>query len=1162
MNKTIIRTALTAILTLLLPAAAIAYDFEAGGIYYNVKDGQAEVTHNGQTKCYSGDIVIPAIVTNGDSIYQVVSIGDKAFMGCSDLSSIVFPDNLRRIGYEAFYQCKKLTSVIIPDSVTSIGGYAFSACSAVENLSMGQSVTTIGGHAFEGCSLVTDIILPDALTTIGDCAFFSCTGLPQLTIPNGVTSIGVAAFQKCTAMASLSIPESVTNIGSGAFTYNSGLKSLVFNAVNCMIKGSIFGECPIDTITLGDRVKYIPDYLASGLTKLRSITIPDSVIVIGTSAFENCSGLTSVVFPESLNVIGYDAFSGCKALRSIVIPNSVTTINARAFFLCSSLDSIVIGNAVTKIGEKAFGFCKITSITIPNSVITIDDFAFDDCSQLDSVTLGNSVARLGNSIFYGCNQLKNLTCLSVAPPEFDKYYYGLFDDQGLYSRVTLHVLERSVEAYQSARYWANFTQILGDVTDYTPRDGYGFDFIVDGIYYNVIDGGVEVTNDGNLNWDGERTYSGDVVIPEQVTHDGMTYSVLAIGKKAFYGCTGLNHVTIPNSAVTIGDQAFYWCQGLTSVTIPNSVTTIGNDAFHVCAKLESVVIGDGVTSIGNSSFADCYVLKDVVFGNSVTTIERGAFIDCPALPSITVPNSVTTIGGSAFAHCSSLVSATIGSSVTSIGRLLFYDSDQLKDLICLAITPPEFSEPEYGLFNEYGDSYSQVTLHVPSKSLEAYQSATYWKDFSNILGDAATDGKDIMVDGICYHVEDGQATVTNNGQTGCYSGDIVIPETITHDGTIYQVTAIGDSAFKNCTALTSIAPPNSIATIGISAFENCTGLTSITIPEAVTLIYSPAFDGCTGVKTLFFNAINYKYALSFRKLPIETLVLGEHVQLVPACLMGHCKQLTSVIFSNSLTTIDVGAFQNCTALTQLNFPPSLTTIEGYAFDGCTGLTSLTIPDAVTRIANSAFSSCKGLSDIHFGNSVATIGNDAFLNCSGLTTVNLPNSVTSIGKYAFKGCSSITSVAMGSNVASIGNMMVFSGCDQLTSLTCLAAEPPTIGSEGNSLESRYYDHTTVHVLPGLVEAYQSAPYWYWFAQILGDATDGDNPGDVNGDGEVNVSDANKVIDVIINGGGHGHNHAPTLEGETGSENNLIGDVNGDGKVNISDLNAVIEYIINN
>lgn len=420
---------------------------------------------------------------------------------------------------------------------------------------------------------------------------------------------------------------------------------------------------------------------------------------------------------------------------------------------------------------------------------------------------------------------------------------------------------------------------------------------------------------------------------------------------------------------------------------------------------------------------------------------------------------------------------------------------------------------------------------------------------------------DFMADGIYYNVVDDHAMVTNNGQTGCYSGDIVIPETVTHDGTTYQVTAIGDSAFKNCTALTSIAPPNSIATIGISAFENCTGLTSITIPEAVTLIYSPAFDGCTGVKTLFFNAINYKYALSFRKLPIETLVLGEHVQLVPACLMGHCKQLTSVIFSNSLTTIDVGAFQNCTALTQLNFPPSLTTIEGYAFDGCTGLTSLTIPDAVTRIANSAFSSCKGLSDIHFGNSVATIGNDAFLNCSGLTTVNLPNSVTTIGKYAFKGCGSLTSVSMGSNVTSIGNLMVFSGCDQLTSLTCLAIEPPTIGSEGNILESRYYTHTTLHVLPGRVEAYQSAPYWHLFYQILGDAP-GDIPGDVNGDGEVNVADVNKVIDVIINGGSHGHGHAPANESEAVSEDwSDIIDVNGDGEINIADANVIIDYILN-
>ena len=134
MNKPILHTALLAILMLLLPTAASGYDFEADGIYYNVKDGEAEVTCNG-SRCYSGDVVIPAFVTNGDSIYQVTSIGSKAFIDCPDLTSIVFPSNLRRIGNDAFYMCRKITSVIIPDSVTSIGGGAFSYCYALENLS-------------------------------------------------------------------------------------------------------------------------------------------------------------------------------------------------------------------------------------------------------------------------------------------------------------------------------------------------------------------------------------------------------------------------------------------------------------------------------------------------------------------------------------------------------------------------------------------------------------------------------------------------------------------------------------------------------------------------------------------------------------------------------------------------------------------------------------------------------------------------------------------------------------------------------------------------------------------------------------------------------------------------------------------------------------------
>ena len=292
MKRTILHCVLSGLLISILPLTASGYDFEVDGIYYNVKDGEAEVTCNG-TRCYSGDIVIPESVTHEDTVYQVTGIGSKAFIDCPGLTSIVFPGNLRRIGNDAFYQCRSITTVIIPDSVTTIGAGAFSYCFALDSLSIGQSVTSIGDNAFCGSAL-TELNLPDAVRSIGKSAFFSCTNLARVTIPNGVTTIGEGAFQKCTALTSLTIPESVTNIGSGAFTYDSKLKSLVFNAANCKLNGGIFGSCPIDTITLGNHVKRVPDYLAYGLSSLRSITIPEHVTFLGPYLFFKCSSLETI----------------------------------------------------------------------------------------------------------------------------------------------------------------------------------------------------------------------------------------------------------------------------------------------------------------------------------------------------------------------------------------------------------------------------------------------------------------------------------------------------------------------------------------------------------------------------------------------------------------------------------------------------------------------------------------------------------------------------------------------------------------------------------------------------------------------------------------------------------------------------------------------------
>ena len=185
------------------------------------------------------------------------------------------------------------------------------------------------------------------------------------------------------------------------------------------------------------------------------------------------------------------------------------------------------------------------------------------------------------------------------------------------------------------------------------------------IYYNYINDGKELEVTYN-------TYSGSVVIPEEVTYMNRIRKVTSIGNSAFITCSRLTSVTIGNSVTSIGSDAFYGCSGLTSVTIGNSVTSIGSDAFFDCSGLTSVTIPNSVTSIGGSAFYGCSGLTSVTIPNSVTSIGDGAFKNCSGLTSVTIGNSVTSIGNSAFSSCSGLTSVTIGNSVTSIGSNAFY----------------------------------------------------------------------------------------------------------------------------------------------------------------------------------------------------------------------------------------------------------------------------------------------------------------------------------------------------------------------------------------------------------------------------------------------------------------------------------------------------------
>ena len=431
-----------------------------------------------------------------------------------------------------------------------------------------------------------------------------------------------------------------------------------------------------------------------------------------------------------------------------------------------------------------------------------------------------------------------------------------------------------------------------------PATATAWDFEVDGIYYNINGNEATVTR-------GNGFYGGDVTIPSTVTYRDKTYSVTAIGSRAFFGSNELTSVTIPNSVTTIGAEAFYWCESLTSVTIPDAVTSIGERAFYFCSDLTIVDIPSSVISIGDQAFWDCNSLAivritdlaawcnisfasynsnplsyahrlylndvevtELVIPSSVTAINDYAFFSCTGLTSVSFPGSVTSIGDYAFTGCSAMTNLNIPDAVTTIGEEAFSG--------CVNITSVSIPSSVNAITGNAFCGCSGLTSIIVDSSNPTYDS----RDNCNAI------------------IE----TSSNTLIAGCQN--TVIPN---------SVTAIGDWAFDECTGLSSVIIPNSVYTIGRGAFFGCSGLTDVTIGNSVTTIGDYAFDHCTGLTSL--------------DIPDGVSYIGEGA-------FCNCENVTSVTIPNSVTTIRTEAFRDCISLKDVYCyiaDPSAITMESNVF---------------------------------------------------------------------------------------------------------------------------------------------------------------------------------------------------------------------------------------
>ena len=931
----------------------------------------------------------------------VQTVRQLTFVGCTNLTGIVFPESMQKIRLPLLSSMPKLEFLHIPQFATSIflgvveskiricadtadcyakqyadqNALPFEVCggthSGTEDANIFTYTVADCEAIIKGCpkSFAGTIKIPDTLggypvTKIAVNAFKDCENLTGVSIPDTVRTIDSMAFSYCTNLREVTIPSGVTSIGFGVFSYCRSLTGIHVRADNLKYKSDSTG-----VLFSKDGTKLLQYPAGHPGT---AYTVPDSVTGIDRYAFAVCENLTDISLPDRLRSIGLRAFDGCEALRSISIPNGVRQIPSGTFCACGSLSAVTLPDSLTVIGEEAFKGCgKLSAVDIPNGVTEIDKYAFEYCDSLSSVSLPQTLSNIGYGAFRDCSRLSKV-CLSDGLQSISAYAFAMCP---LLTEIYIPAsVTRIGDPDLSAGTFFSGCENLEKITVSKGNPSY---MSVDGVLFNK-DGtellrfppshpsGVYTIPDG-VQTVHPSAFEGSVRLAGIVFPSGTRSVHLAISPTS-----NLQFLHIPQSVESIFLYAMSGVYTGEMPAVPTTLTICSDTAecyagqyaeahglmFRVCdghsAKPDADSIqgtcGEHVRWTLNKASGLLTVSGTGTMVFDETTAPWAPWkTNRTSIRSVVVESGITSIAHIAFTGCENLTTVSLPDTVEEIGCCAFQQCKNLQ-----SITLPK------GLTTLGNDAFylcsalQSITVPTGNVNFKSKDGVLFSADEKTLLYYPAGNPR------TAYTVPQSVSSLAPKAFAGNRLTALTLPDSLRTIGRYAflcsaaltgidlpnGVTTLGDEAFQQCAALTHVTLPNTLTAIGWSEFVHCTALQSVEIPASVTQIGTCAFTDCPALESFSVDMDNPAFC-----------------------------SVDGVLYSRDMTRLI--CYPGGSPRTFYTVPDGVQTLESWSMYDTGRLAELILPDSITTLSTHDVIKRQQLKTVHIPSSVQTIDSDFF-----------------------------------------------------------------------------------------------------------------------------------------------------------------------------------------